>query len=200
MAEKYEAEVIGNAVVQGKATLEALTDNLSSSSRKRRQMSASALEYIAREKPSLMNSAIPTMVEALEQREAQTRWELLDALTWLAKSYPQECHAALESAEDALFDEDSSPVRLSALRFLCTLGAQNEAYAEEVWPLLDEAIQCYHGDYDFIDMLLGVSVYAAGALPESVKQALAQRMAFDAESGKGAIKHRAGLIIESLGV
>ena len=98
------------------------------------------------------------------------------------------CDKAVPGAETALFDEESGPVRLAAMRFLCKLGATTENRSERVWPLIDEAIQCYHGDLEFQDMLVSVIDFSAGKLAPSVKKELGARMAFDASNGKGPLK------------
>ncbi len=92
---------------------------------------------------------------AAARPEAQTRWEVLDALTLLVPEHAKECGAAYEGAEAALFDEISAPLRLSAYRFLVVWGATERRRSEKVWPIIDEAIQCYHGDLEYRDMLHG---------------------------------------------
>ena len=47
-------------------------------------------------------------------------------------------------------------------------------------------------------MLIAVAEYAKGNLSDSVKQQLADRMRFDAENSRGALKRRAIAIIESV--
>ena len=106
--------------------------------------------------------------------------------------------APIVGAENALFDEDSGPLRLAAMRFLCKLGATTEARSEKVWGLIDEGIQCYHGDLEFQDMLVAVIDFSAGKLAPSVAEELAARMKFDAENGKGTLKKRATQIEENL--
>ena len=63
-------------------------------------------------------------VDALNRPEAQTRWECLDILTALVDYDSRTCDKAVPGAEAALFDEESGPVRLAAMRFLCKLGAR----------------------------------------------------------------------------
>ena len=97
-----------------------------------------------------------------------------------------------------MFDEESGPVRLAAMRFLCRLGATTENRSERVWPLIDEGIQCYHGDMEFQDMLVAVVDFSAGSLSSRVKGELAARMKFDAANGRGALKRRAAQILENV--
>ena len=75
-------------------------------------------------------------------------------------------------------------MRLAAMRFLCKLGATTEKRSEKVWPLIDEGIQCYHGDLEFQDMLLAVIDFSQGKLDGSVKSALADRMRFDPRTAR----------------
>jgi len=70
--------------------------------------------------------------------------------------------------------------------------------SEKVWPLLDEAIQCYHGDYEYQDMLIALIGFSEGKIAPSVKEGLKERMAFDAEKSKGALKRRSQQIIDNL--
>ena len=109
------------------------------------------------------------------------------------------CDKAISDAEASLFDEESGPVRLAALRFLCKIGATTENRSEKTWPLIDEAIQCYHGDLEFGDMLVAVVEYSQGKLSDSVKAALAERMAFDAANSKGSLQRRAQQILDNVG-
>ena len=89
-------------------------------------------------------------------------------------------------------------MRLAAMRFLCKLGATTENRSERVWPLIDEAIQCYHGDLEFQDMLVSVIDFSAGKLAPSVKKELGARMAFDASNGQRAAQARAQQIIDNV--
>ena len=87
---------------------------------------------------------------------------------------------------------------VAAMRFLCTFGATTENRSEKVWPLIDEGIQCYHGDLEFHDMLGGVISFSAGKLSPTVKEELAARMKFDADNGKGQLKKLATQIEDNL--
>jgi len=173
-------------------------EQLVSRSRRERQKASRVISRAAKESPESLLAHIPILAEVLEFEEAQTRWEVLDALTLLAPLAPGECECAFEGAETALFDEDNGPVRLSALRFLCKLGASSQERSDRVWPLLDEAIQCYHGDLEFQDMLIAVLEFSAGSISPEVKKQLGTRMSFDAVNAKGALRKRAMQIVENV--
>ncbi len=91
------------------------------------------------------------------------------------------CAAAVESAEASLFDEDSSMVRLAAFRLIVQAGLGGAEEAGRVWPVLDEAVQCFHGDPEYRDMLVALVSFAQGPAPKDVRDALAERVSFDAE-------------------
>lgn len=199
MSEKsQDIKMMAAEAIESDAALQGLVGSLAGSSRRTRQVSASALALVAKEAPEKLIDHANAIVDALNRPEAQTRWEVLDVLTSLVSLDSRVCDKALAGAETSLFDEDSGPVRLSALRFLCMLGATTENRSEKVWPLLDEAIQCYHGDLEFQDMLVAVCEFSTGKLAPAVKQALAERMKFDADSGKGTLKRRAQAIIDNV--
>ncbi|MEC4185254.1 hypothetical protein VJ918_10575 [Adlercreutzia sp. R21] len=174
----------------------ALTETLAAGSRRDRQQAARIIAGVARENAELLVPFAPSLVDALERPEAQTRWECLDALTQLVPADARGCEKAIPGAEAALFDEDSGPLRLAAMRFLCRLGATTEKRSEKVWSLVDEGIQCYHGDLEFQDMLAAVIDFSQGKLAPEVKVGLADRMRFDATNGRGMLKKRAAQIVE----
>lgn len=179
--------------------LEAAVEALSGSSRRARQNAAAVLSEVAKENVDLIVPYENDIIDALNRPEARTRWECLDALTELVDKDSRACDKAISDAEASLFDEESGPVRLAALRFLCKIGATTENRSEKTWPLIDEAIQCYHGDLEFGDMLVAVVEYSQGKLSDSVKAALAERMAFDAANSKGSLQRRAQQILDNVG-
>ena len=165
--------------------LSALVGDLSARPRRKRQLAAHVLALVAARKPELLSGHVDALLEALDQPEAQTRWEVLDALTLLVEGHAREIGAAYDAAEEALFDEDSATLRLAAFRMLCTWGSTERRRSEKVWPLLDEAIQCYHGDLEYRDMLVCLHDFATGKIDGHVAGELAGRLHFDAENGKG---------------
>lgn len=179
-----EFEKLGE-IERDKAALDALVEDLSCSSRRRRQFSARVIALLAERDPELLAPRIPDLVDALYRPEAQTRWEILDALTFLVDDHAKEVGAAYEGAEAALFDELSATLRLSAFRILCTWGATERGRSKKVWPIIDEAIQCYHGDLEYREMLGCLHAFAQGKIAGDVAEELAGRLQFDAEGGKG---------------
>ena len=128
------------------------------------------------------------LIDALYRPEAQTRWEILAALANLSELYGNEVIKAFDGAEASLFDDTSSTVRLAAFLFLTRYGATSQKHSDQAWPLLNEAIQCYHGDAEYYDMLVGTLNFAKGAVSKETKAALKERFAFDAENATGYIQ------------
>lgn len=184
--------------IKSKKKLEPYIETLASGNRRERQKAASVIAAAAKEDPEAIAPYITDIIDALNRPEAQTRWEALEALTDLVDVDARNCEKALIGAETALFDEDSGPLRLSAMRFLCKYGSTTENRSDKVWPLIDEGIQCYHGDLEFQDMLIAVVDFSAGKLSPEVAKELAARMKFDADNGKGTLKKRATQIEENL--
>lgn len=175
-----------------------LIEELSGASRRRRQEVAHQIALTAKARPEILTGYVNALVDALYRPEAQTRWEVLDALTELVALDADAVAEAYDGAEASLFDDGSATVRLAAFVFLCRLGASSPARSDQVWPLLDEAIQCYHGDAEYRDMLVALLVLARGEASEATKKALAARVAFDAESGAGYIKSFSDQIVQAL--
>ncbi|MDR1421743.1 MAG: hypothetical protein LBI64_02625 [Coriobacteriales bacterium] len=178
------------------ATLAALVDNLSTDARRIRQFSAAVINLVAERQPELLAPFIAQLSDALHRPEAQTRWECLEALACLLVFDPAACDEAVSGAEVSLYDEESGPARLAALRFLTAYGALDARRSVRVWPLVDEAIQCYHGDPEFQNMMVSVIAFAQGHISKEVRRALAARMDFDAKFNKGVLQKRAVQIIE----
>lgn len=199
MSEKTQStKDLAAQVLQSKNLLNTVVSALSGATRRDRQNASSVLAQIAKIDPEALVPYTNDFIDALNRSEAQTRWESLDVLTELVPLESRSCDKALPGAETALFDEDNGFVRLSALRFLCALGATTENRSQKVWPLLDEAIQCYHGDYEYQDMLSAIVLFSEGKLAPEVKQGLIDRVSFDAEHSKGSLKRRSQQIIDNL--
>ena len=179
------------------AALNELIEALSGGSRRGRQQAAKVIAAVAAANSEILVPHAAALVDALERPEAQTRWECLDTLAQLVPLDGRTCEKAVPGAETALFDEDSGPLRLAAMRFLCRLGATTEKRSEKVWPLIDEGIQCWHGDLEFQDMLIAIIDFSQGKLAPEVKAALADRMRFDATNGRDMLKKRAIQIVEN---
>lgn len=179
------------------AALNELIEALSGGSRRGRQQAAKVIAAVAAANSEILVPHAAALVDALERPEAQTRWECLDTLAQLVPLDGRTCEKAVPGAETALFDEDSGPLRLAAMRFLCRLGATTEKRSEKVWPLIDEGIQCWHGDLEFQDMLIAIIDFSQGKLAPEVKAALADRMRFDATNGRGMLKKRTIQIVEN---
>lgn len=181
-----------------KKKLEAVMERLQDSSRRERQHAASVIKQVALMKTEVLIPYGDDLVDSLARPEAQTRWECLETLSLLVEHDSRTCGKAMVEAETALFDEESGPVRLAAMRFLCKYGATTAARSQKAWPLIDEGIQCYHGDLEFNDMLVAIVDFSAGKLDDEVKTQLAERMAFDASNGKGTLQRRAQQILDNL--
>ncbi len=174
-----------------------LIEVLTSDRRRLRQYAVAILAGVAKENPQLLVSYADAFSDALYRPEAQTRWECLDILRALIPFEPTACAAGVPGAEDSLYDEESGPVRLAAMRFLCTFGATSAPHSKQVWSHIDEGIQCYHGDFEFSDMMGSLVTFSQGTLDPSVKKALKERMKFDAENARGPLKRRACQILEN---
>ncbi len=193
-----DVKQIAATTVESEERLAACVDALAASARRDRQNAASVVAAVARIDAQKLVPYGTQIVEALEVPEAQTRWEVLDALTELCAFDSRVCDKAVDGAEGALFDEDSGPLRLAAMKFLCRLGSTTPARSDKAWGLIDEGIQCYHGDLEFNEMLNALVDFSNGKLSPTVKEELAERMRFDSTNGKGILKKRALVIIENL--
>ena len=188
------------AAVEDEESLEELVGRLADSGRRRRQDAAHRVAIIAREDAELLAPYIPDLIDALFRPEAQTRWEIFTALTELAPSHADECDPGFEAAEASLFDEGSATVRLASFIFLAALASTSPERSDAAWPMLDEAIQCYHGDPEYHDMLVSLLGLAKGNISDATAEALAARVAFDAENGVSFIKTFSAQILEALRV
>lgn len=165
-----------------------LVDRLLGTNRRMRQNAAHMLAQASKTDIDYIVSVADALIDALSSPEAQTRWECLDMLTDIAMVAPQKVLEAYSGAEDALFDDLSASVRLAAFRFLCRYGTISPDCADRAWPLIDEAIQCYHGDPEYREMLASLKGFAQGDLGEEVRAALVERMSYDAKNGRGFIR------------
>lgn len=190
-------EELLDGALRRKKDLEKLVNELSGASRRSRQTASTIISQCAKADATRVAPHAAALIDALERPEAQTRWECLEALAYVVDEDTRTCEKGIPGAEAALFDEDNGPVRLAAMRFLCRLGATTENRSEKVWPLIDEAIQCYHGDLEFNEMLNAVIGFSEGKLSADVKKALRNRMKFDAENSRSGLQKRAKQIVKN---
>ena len=175
--------------------LASVVDALAGEDRRSRQVAASVVNLVAGEKPALLKGYAPQLADALHRPESQTRWEVLGTFEALVPVDARLVDKTLPAVETALHDEESGVVRLAAFRLLCTYGATTARRSEKVWPWLDEAIRCYHGDAEFPAMLVAVLALVQGAATDKVRIEAADRMEFDADFAKGLLKRRAMSIV-----
>lgn len=168
---------------------------LAGEDRRSRQLAASAVHEIGVHTPALLKPYAGELADALHRPESQTRWEVLGTFEKLVAIDARLVDKALAGAETALHDEESGVVRLAAFRLMCAYGATTSHRSDRVWPLIDDAIRCYHGDAEFPAMLSGVYRMVIGNASDAVRIAAADRMDFDAENGKGLLKRRASRIV-----
>jgi len=178
--------------------IDELIGALSGANRRRRQDASHRIALVAHGKPEALVAHAAELVDALERPEAQTRWEVLDALAEVARVDATAVEGAYEGAEVSLFDEGSSAVRLAAFKFLASCGQTSPERSERAWPLLSEAIQCYHGDSEYHGMLVSLLDFAQGDISADVAASVAERVGFDAENGTGYIKSYSAQILEVL--
>ncbi|MGN0035465.1 MAG: hypothetical protein ACI364_07030 [Coriobacteriales bacterium] len=196
--EEYpSSEEIANAALNDVSVLDKVVEAISGDNRRMRQRCAGALAEISRSQPELLIPYAHDLADALHRPEARTRWECLDALTNIVPVDARACDRGFSGAEASLFDEESNLARLSAFRFLAAYGATTENRASRVWPLLDEAIQCYHGDPEYPEMLASIVRFAQGKASREVKDQLVSRLSFDAENGHGLLGRRSKEAVEA---
>ena len=190
---------IVNNIVNDNSQILAYVQNLASESRVDRQKSAAVIEAVASRDANLLTDYIDNIVAALDCREPQTRWDCFDALCYIVPLESRLCDKAIVPAEASLFDEKSGAVRLAAFRFLCTIGATTARRSLKVWPLLDEALQCYHGDSEYAELLQALSSFAEGKIDKEVVEEIVKRLSFDAENfSSNMINNRSRTIVANL--
>lgn len=196
MADRQMIDQLIEAALVTDSVLSTVAEELSGPSRRSRQSAAAVLAGVAKRDVNKVLPFVDAMLDALNRPEAQTRWEVLDALTAVADVDVSLVVSGIEGAESSLFDdEESGSLHLAAFRFLCKVGATTEERSQMVWSLLDEAIACYHGDIEFSDMLVAVLAFAEGSIASDVRASLVERFEFDAVNARGALKTRAQQII-----
>ena len=178
--------------------LKELVGELGGANRRRRQDAAHEIARLAKRDVDQLFDYAGDIIDGLDRPEAQTRWELLDALSEMARVDPGCVEEAFGGAEASLFDEDSSIARLAAFRFLTSYGATSGKRSDQVWKILEEAIQCYHGDPEYRDMLGCLLEMAKGTISDQTAQVMRSRVDFDARHGRGYIKAFSSEIVEAI--
>ena len=191
-----EREATAAEAMKDGEVFDALFELLEGSSRSKRQRAATVIAIIGATDATRLDGYAPELAQAANMPEEQTRWDCLNALASMAQAGLETGNDALMAAEDNLFDDRSGIVREAALRYLCVYGATDPTASDEVWPSLDEAIQCHHGNAEFNDMLTWLVGFAGGNISAETSAALAERFAFDAEHASGTLRMRSQQIVE----
>lgn len=186
---------VGARAVEDSRLLKSVVKALGGEDRRLRQFAGSVVHEVAIHAPALLKEYAEELADALHRPESQTRWEVLGTFEKLVAVDARCVDKALDGAETALHDEESGVVRLAAFRLLSSYGSTTAKRSERVWPLIAEAIRCYHGDPEFSAMLSGVYRMVSGNASDDVKTAAAGVMRFDAENAKGLLKRRAERIV-----
>ena len=192
-----QREAAARAARTSAATLGLLEELLTSSSRSKRQKAAATLSLAAKVEPAAVEPVLGAVLDALAMPGNQTRCDCLNILCARAAAGLMSADDAYDAAEEALFDEDSGIVREAAFRLLCLSGSAGPEASERVWPLIDEAIQCHHGNGEFNDMLTSLAAFAESGLAPEVAQELAARMEFDSKNARGTLRMRSQQIVEA---
>lgn len=197
LSTQEERERMAALAIKNEGILGDLIDMLDGSSRLKRQKAASTIAIVADKDPKVLVPYVEDISEGLNKPEAQTRWETLHALDRLGKAGQRYNEDTIAAAEDALYDENNGIVREAAFSFFCGYGSASPDNSDEVWPLIDEAIQCYHGNPEFADMLTHLVEFAQGNISMETSGALALRMKFDSETASGTLRMRAEQIVQA---
>ncbi|MGN0073296.1 MAG: hypothetical protein ACI36W_05835 [Coriobacteriales bacterium] len=192
-----EREAAARAARTSEATLGLLEEQLTSSSRSKRQKAAAVLALAAKAEPASVEPVLGAVLDALAMPGNQVRWECLNILCARAEAGLLSADEAYDAAEESLFDENSGIVREAAFRLLCLSGSAGTEASERVWPLIDEAIQCHHGNGEFNDMLTSLAAFAESPISAEVAQELAARMEFDSQNARGTLRMRSKQIVEA---
>jgi len=191
--EDYAAYALADSEI-----LDAFMESLRGNGRRIRQFAATVVAIIAQDNPEAVAPYASDLIVAMQKPESQTRWEALEALSHIVPSLkPEDYQETIVGAELSLDDEESGIARYKAFKFLCALGAYTPELSRMVWTSIDEAIQCYHGDPEFQDMLNELVLFARGDIDAGVREKLVARMSFDAVNGKGALKRKAEVIVNT---
>lgn len=191
-----DRSLVADQAIEDEQILNALIENLSSDQRRMRQFSAAAIKEVAIKEAAILLPHVEAIADGLHRPEAQTRWECLDALSYIAFLDVSNLEEVIEGAETSLFDEESGMAHLAAIRFLCAYGAQSAKHAAVAWPLIEEGLQVYHGDPEFEDMLVAVENFVTGKIGKAIKEKVHARMEFDANNYAGAIGRHAATIVQ----
>ena len=159
---------------------------------------AKRLHVLVSDDPVSYKKYIPNFIKALDNFEAQTRWEVLECLMCLVKVDPKSCSEAIEGAQRAMFEELNHVLTLNAYKFLAMLGASSVSNSKKVWPFIKDAITLFDGDLDYDKILLHTCLFAGGNISAPIKKELAEIVRFDAENTEGVIGYRAKCVLEFL--
>lgn len=96
-----------------------------------------------------------------------------------------------------MFDEKTPLIRENAIRFLCRYGASSPERSRDVWPLIKEALEQFHGEIEYDKILNKINYFALGFLDDDVKKDLRRSVRDIMKNIGGPTAQRLDRIIES---
>lgn len=182
-----------------------LVEDLEGPHRLARQKAAQALLDIAKKTPSDLIDIVDDLIDALDRPEPQTRIRVLETLTLVIHDNPKPIAKKLSDAVDAmqlsLFEETSSLVRLAAFKLLIEVASISPAMSLKFWPLIDEAIMCFHGSPEYVDMLKCMGEFSQKKIDNTIYDILKKRLEYDvSKSPNKAVRALSKEIVENLKV
>jgi len=177
------------------AVRRALAEALSDSSRLTREYASQVLLDIAQTDPEMVGEFSTAFIDALHRPEAPTRYNVLAIIGILAQKDMRLVDTAWDGIEECLYDEDSGTVRLAAFKVIAAYGATTPTRSKKVWPLISDALRCYHGDAEFISMLNEFIAMLKGNVADEVKQEACDQFKFNAENATGLFQRKAKEIV-----
>ncbi|MCL2024681.1 MAG: hypothetical protein FWG78_02745 [Coriobacteriia bacterium] len=172
-----------------------IANALADSSRLTREYASQVLRDIADTHVEMAIEFIDRLIDALSRPEALTRYNALAILHLIANVDVRVIDRAWEGIEECLYDEHSGEVRLGAFRLLTMYGASTPTRSKRAWPLISDALRCYHGDPEFVTMLNEFMEMIVGDIDDDVRKEVNAYFKFDAANAHGPLKRKAMAIV-----
>lgn len=131
----------GDSSILGEAIKYVTYDLENEKSKTIRAGAAKILEKVAEKKPELLSNQLKRIIPALKVPEPQTRWMLMQVFGYCAKLNPQISVSVIDYAKRYLSENAGVCLTGSVHLYLGRIGATSKKVANNVLPILDDALK-----------------------------------------------------------
>lgn len=158
---------------------------------------AKILEKVAEKRPELIAKHLDKLKPALDAKEPQTRWMLMQVFGFCAKLNPKAASSVIDYGKAYLGENAGVCLSGAVHLYLGRVGETSEQTANEVLPILDDALQ--KASENEVDWILEAFYNIIDQVNDEAKVLIKKNAELFADAKKNATRKRVQKILKKIG-